>query len=65
VSAVPVPDPDARRERFVLSGEVPSPIAAPGGCPLRTRCPLARAVCHEPPPLREVARGHWVACHMV
>jgi oligopeptide/dipeptide ABC transporter ATP-binding protein len=65
LSAVPIPDPDARRERFVLSGEVPSPIAVPSGCPLRTRCPLAQAVCHEPPPLREVARGHWVACHVV
>ena len=65
LSAVPIPDPDARRERFVLSGEVPSPIATPSGCPLRTRCPLAQPVCHEPPPLREVAPGHRVACHMV
>jgi oligopeptide/dipeptide ABC transporter ATP-binding protein len=65
LSAVPIPEPQARRERFVLSGEVPSPIAVPSGCPLRTRCPLAQSVCQQPPPLREVAPGHHVACHRV
>ncbi|MCW5747128.1 MAG: ABC transporter ATP-binding protein [Alphaproteobacteria bacterium] len=64
LSAVPIPDPDAHRERFVLSGEVPSPIATPSGCPLRTRCPLAQSACATPPPLREIAPDHWVACHM-
>jgi oligopeptide/dipeptide ABC transporter ATP-binding protein len=67
LGAVPVPDPDAaaRRERLVLGGEVPSPIAVPTGCRLRGRCPLAQAVCAEPVTLREVAPGHRVACHLV
>jgi oligopeptide/dipeptide ABC transporter ATP-binding protein len=65
LSAVPVPDPDVRRERVTLSGEIPSPIAVPTGCRLRGRCPLAQAVCAEPVVLREIAPGHRVACHLV
>jgi oligopeptide/dipeptide ABC transporter ATP-binding protein len=65
LSAVPVPDPDVRRERLVLAGEVPSPMALPTGCRLRGRCPLAQPVCGGPPALREVAPGHRVACHVV
>jgi peptide/nickel transport system ATP-binding protein len=65
LSAVPVPDPDARRQRLVLAGEVPSPIDIPRGCRLRGRCPLAQPVCAEPVTLREVAPGHRVACHLV
>ncbi|MCC7348902.1 MAG: ABC transporter ATP-binding protein [Variibacter sp.] len=65
LSAVPVPDPDAQRDRFALSGEIPSPIDVPAGCRLRGRCPLAQPKCAEPVPLREVGGGHWVACHVV
>jgi peptide/nickel transport system ATP-binding protein len=65
LSAIPVPDPDARRERLVLAGEVPSPIAIPEGCRLRSRCPLAQPICAEPVSLRVVAPGHRVACHLV
>lgn len=65
LSAVPIPDPDARRERFALAGEVPSPVDIPAGCRLRGRCPLAQPICAEPVPLREVTPGHWVACHLV
>lgn len=65
LSAIPVPDPDARRERVPLAGEVPSPIDIPRGCRLRGRCPLAEAVCAEPVPWREVAPGHHAACHLV
>ena len=65
LSAIPVPDPDVRRERLVLAGEVPSPIDVPAGCRLRGRCPLAQPVCAEPVALREVAPGHRVACHLV
>ena len=64
LSAVPVPDPAVRRERLVLTGEVPSPIDIPAGCRLRGRCPLAQAVCAEPVTLREVAPRHRVACHL-
>jgi oligopeptide/dipeptide ABC transporter ATP-binding protein len=65
LSAVPVPDPDVRRDRLVLRGEPPSPIAVPTGCRLRGRCPLAQPICSEPVALREVAPGHRVACHLV
>jgi oligopeptide/dipeptide ABC transporter ATP-binding protein len=65
LSAIPVPDPDARRQRLVLAGEVPSPIDIPRGCRLRGRCPLAQPVCAEPVTLREVAPAHRVACHLV
>jgi oligopeptide/dipeptide ABC transporter ATP-binding protein len=65
LSAIPVPDPDIRRERLVLAGEVPSPIDVPAGCRLRPRCPLAEAVCETDVALREVAPGHKVACHLV
>lgn len=63
LSSVPVPDPDFRYERLVLDGEIPSPTKAHAGCRLRSRCPLAKAVCAEPVPRREVAPGHHVLCH--
>jgi oligopeptide/dipeptide ABC transporter ATP-binding protein len=68
LSAVPVPDPDRRRERIVLAGDVPSPARPPSGCRFHPRCPLTAelgelARCSaEDPALREVAPGHWVAC---
>ena len=69
LSAVPVPDPDGRRQRIVLKGDVPSPARPPTGCRFHPRCFLAEernalARCAaEDPPLREVRPGHWVACH--
>ena len=66
LSSVPVPDPKIARnnERIVLGGDIPSPLNAPSGCPFRTRCPYAEAECSESmPELREVASGHFVACH--
>ena len=65
LSCIPVPDPDVAPVRLTLSGEVPSPIDIPTGCRLRGRCPLAQPVCAEPVPLREIAPGHTVACHLV
>lgn len=64
LSAVPIPEPGGVRERFLLAGEIPSPINVPTGCRLRGRCPLAHGKCAEPVPLREVAKDHWVACHL-
>jgi peptide/nickel transport system ATP-binding protein len=65
LSAVPVVDPDAKRQRILLSGEVPSPIHPPGGCPFHPRCPIAEARCRsEPPLLRETGPGRWAACHL-
>jgi oligopeptide/dipeptide ABC transporter ATP-binding protein len=65
LAAVPIPDPEleARRERVVLGGEVPSPLAPPSGCVFHPRCPIAIERCQqEIPPLREVRPGHWAAC---
>ena len=64
LSSVPVPDPDFRQEQLVLNGEIPSPTKAYAGCRLRSRCPLAEAVCAEPVPRREVTPGHHVPCHL-
>ena len=64
LSAIPIPDPTVRKERTVLSGDVPSPLAPPSGCRFRTRCPLADGRCAaEEPPLRQVAPHHLLACH--
>ena len=68
LSAVPVPDPDVARsrERQIISGDVPSPIHKPAGCSFSTRCPQVCDRCkQEVPPLREVAPGHFVACHLI
>jgi peptide/nickel transport system ATP-binding protein len=65
LSAVPVIDSASKRKRIVLSGDVPSPIHPPSGCPFHPRCPLAEARCKsEVPPLRELAKGHFTACHL-
>ncbi|MDZ7800606.1 MAG: oligopeptide/dipeptide ABC transporter ATP-binding protein [Trueperaceae bacterium] len=63
LSAVPVPDPNYKRDRIILQGDIPSPINPPSGCVFRTRCPIAIEDCkHVDPPLEEVAPGHFKAC---
>ncbi|MBN9541260.1 MAG: dipeptide ABC transporter ATP-binding protein [Reyranella sp.] len=65
LSAVPVPDPAIKRQKRVLQGDVPSPMKPPSGCHFHTRCPYAEARCKvETPPLREIAPGHRVSCHL-
>ena len=68
LSAVPVPDPKIARanQRIVLSGDIPSPLNAPSGCPFRTRCPYAcDKYAESMPDFQEVSAGHFVACHRV
>ncbi|MBO4337264.1 MAG: ATP-binding cassette domain-containing protein [Lachnospiraceae bacterium] len=66
MSAVPVPDPEIAKanKRIALTGEIPSPLHAPSGCPFHTRCPYATDACKESmPELKDMGNGHLVACH--
>jgi oligopeptide transport system ATP-binding protein len=63
ISAVPEVDPDSKRQRIVLPGDVPSPIHPPGGCPFHPRCPIAETECRtELQTLHEMEKGHFAAC---
>ncbi|MCR4402655.1 MAG: ABC transporter ATP-binding protein [Firmicutes bacterium] len=63
ISAIPIPDPRRRRQRMILQGDVPSPLNPPPGCRFWTRCPVMTDACREAQPvLRDVGRGHQVAC---
>jgi oligopeptide/dipeptide ABC transporter ATP-binding protein len=67
LSAIPIPDPkvEKRRQRIILSGDLPSPINIPSGCPFHTRCPMAQQICREVEPAFEKKEGrdHYAACH--
>ncbi|MGI5854144.1 MAG: ABC transporter ATP-binding protein [Bacillota bacterium] len=66
LSAIPIPNPEVKRERILLEGDVPSPINPPPGCHFHTRCRYATPVCSEMvPEWKEVKPGHFVACHLV
>lgn len=65
ISAVPVPDPESKRTKDVISGEIPSPVDPPTGCRFHTRCPYAHERCvNEEPAIVEVENNHFVACHL-
>jgi oligopeptide transport system ATP-binding protein len=66
LSAVPIPDPvvESKRERIILTGDVPSPVNPPSGCHFHTRCPIAIDVCKQvDPEFKDRGELHWVACH--
>jgi oligopeptide/dipeptide ABC transporter, ATP-binding protein, C-terminal domain len=66
LSSIPIPNPKRKRERIVLSGEIPSPLNLPAGCHFHPRCPYATERCKsETPAYREVGSDHFVACHLV
>ncbi len=68
LSAIPIPDPgvEERRERIVLTGDIPSPVAPPSGCRFHTRCPVAFERCKvEVPAFNDYGNGHFAACHWV
>ncbi len=67
LSAIPIADPAVERERKreILTGDVPSPVNLPAGCPFAGRCPYAKEICrNEKPVLREIEPGHMAACHL-
>ncbi|WP_126993455.1 ABC transporter ATP-binding protein [Thermosipho globiformans] len=64
MSAIPVPNPEYKKKRIILTGDVPSPVNPPSGCRFHPRCPVAKEICaKEEPQLKEVSPGHFVACH--
>lgn len=64
LSAIPIPDPFTKRERIILSGDVPNPLNPPKGCRFHPRCSYAQDVCRqEEPALEDVGGGHMVSCH--
>ena len=67
LSAVPIPNPAAKRQKtqIILSGDVPSPVKRPKGCHFHTRCPYVMDRCRvEEPALREISPGHFASCHL-
>jgi len=65
MSAIPVPDPNAKKEKAILKGDVPSPINPPAGCYFHPRCHYKMEQCdQDAPPLKDIGSGHWVACYL-
>ncbi|MDD4570049.1 MAG: dipeptide ABC transporter ATP-binding protein [Tepidanaerobacteraceae bacterium] len=65
LSAIPIPDPEIKRERIILEGDVPTPINPPKGCRFSTRCQYAKPICSQQEPvLKDIGFEHFVACHL-
>jgi len=66
LSAVPVPDPEFKKKRIILKGDVPSPANPPSGCRFHTRCPKAMDICSKVEPIfKDYSNEHFVACHLL
>lgn len=66
LSAVPIPDPTLKRDRIILTGDIPSPAKPPSGCKFHTRCPYTMDICkNEAPEYKNMGNEHFVACHLV
>jgi oligopeptide/dipeptide ABC transporter ATP-binding protein len=66
ISAIPIADPELKRKRILLSGDIPSPLNPPSGCRFHTRCPYVMDQCKiEEPKLLESGQDHWAACWLV
>lgn len=66
LSAVPIPDPTVKKERIILTGDIPSPANPPSGCKFHTRCPYVMDKCKkEEPVMKDVGNDHMVACHLI
>ncbi len=64
-SAIPMPDPDIKKERILLQGDIPSPANPPAGCKFHTRCSECMEICkHEAPVMKDMGGGHCVCCHL-
>jgi oligopeptide transport system ATP-binding protein len=65
LSAVPIADPEVKKKRILLEGDVPTPIHPPSGCTFHTRCPRRMEICPvEAPVMNDLGGGHWAACHL-
>jgi len=65
LSAIPIPNPEIKRDRIVLEGDVPSPANPPSGCRFHTRCSQAEEICRsQEPKWRDIGNDHYVACHL-
>ncbi len=66
LSAVPIPDPEAGRQRILLEGDIPGPLNLPSGCTFHTRCPKRMEECSQKEPIfKDQGNDHWVACHLI
>ncbi len=66
LSAIPIPDPNVKRDRIILEGDVPSPVNPPSGCHFHTRCRYAMDICKvEDPEFKDLGGDHFVACHLM
>jgi peptide/nickel transport system ATP-binding protein len=64
-SAIPMPDPDIKKERVILQGDIPSPANPPSGCKFHTRCSECMGICKEKAPAaKDMGNGHVVRCHL-